>query len=563
MSIPTSAIADYAADKVAAFRQEPHQPVDLYLADPALQDELRRRLPAQVLARATPAIERMGQLTAGPLWGLMRQAEEEPPRLLQYDPWGRRIDVIKVSPAWDALQVVSANEGLVAIGYDADLGPWARTVQAALIHLFSASSAIFSCPLAMTDAAARVLLDMGPPDVQARLLPRLLSREPELFITSGQWMTERPGGSDVGLSETIARPLDDRGEEYALYGVKWFTSATTSEMALTLARIVDGAGDTPEGSKGLTMFLVEVERDAEGGLSGIEIRRLKDKLGTKALPTAELALHGVRARRVGAIGRGVPSISTMLNITRYWNAASSSSSMAQAAIWARDYADRRVAFGRPVAEHPAHRRVLMEMQAEAAGAFALVAELAGLLGRVETGLASADEQRRLRALLPIAKLTTGKQAVAVASEALEAFGGAGYVEDTGIPRILRDAQTLPIWEGTTNVLSLDLLRAEAKEGGLTAVLTDLGGRARALSPDLGDATQTVAQVLGALVTRLRALAADGDRARMEWEARRIALTTGYLLQAVLLGETAAHAGTEAARERFARFVSVRLAGPLG
>lgn len=430
------------ADAVAAFLQEPNGPVDLWLADDALQAELARRLPAEVLDRARPALERMGHLTAGPLWSLMRQAEQEPPQLLHFDPWGRRVDVIKLSPAWDALQVLSAQEGLVAIGYDPDLGPHARTVQAALIHLFSASSAIYSCPLAMTDAAARVLLDLGPEDLQARLLPRLLARDPETFITSGQWMTERPGGSDVGLSETIARPVDDRGEVYTLHGVKWFTSATTSEMALTLARIEDGADPALPGSRGLTMFLVEVEREAQGGLAGIEIRRLKDKLGTKALPTAELTLDGVRARRLGPVGRGVPSISTMLNITRYWNAASSSSAMAQAAAWARDYAQKRIAFGRPVAAHPAHRRVLEEMEAEAAGAFALVAELAGLMGRVETGLGSEDEHRRLRALLPIAKLTTGKQAVAVTSEALEAFGGAGYVEDTGLPRMLRDAQTL-------------------------------------------------------------------------------------------------------------------------
>ena len=159
-------------------------------------------------------------------------------------------------------------------------------------------------------------------------------------------------------------------------------------------------------------------------------------------------------------------ISTMLNITRYWNAASSSSAMAQATFWARDYATRRVAFGRPIIEHPAHRRVLEELEAISAAAFALVAELAQLLGRAETGQATLDEQKRLRALLPVAKLTTGKQAVAVTSEALEAFGGAGYVEDTGLPTLLRDAQVLPIWEGTTNVLSLDALRAIAKEGGL-------------------------------------------------------------------------------------------------
>jgi len=550
-------------DPVPTHIQEPPQPVDMFRADAALQDELARRLPQAVLAKTRPLLAQMGHLTAGPLWTLLRQAEQEQPYLLQYDPWGRRIDVVKTSPAWDGLQMISAAEGLVAIGYEPSLGEHARLVQAALIHLFSASSAIYSCPLAMTDAAARVLIDLGPDDLRDRLVPRLLSRDPETFITSGQWMTERAGGSDVGRSETIARPVDGSDQLYTLHGVKWFTSAATSEMALTLARIDDGRGPVVSGSRGLTMFLVEVERDQDGALDGIVIRRLKDKLGTKALPTAELALNGVRARRLGPVGRGVPGISRMLNITRYWNAACSSSAMAQAAFWARDYADRRIAFGAPVAEHPAHRRVLDEMEAQAAGAFALVAELASLMGRVEVGVATPEEQRRMRALLPIAKLTTGKQAVAVTSEGIEAFGGAGYIEDTGLPRMVRDAQTLPIWEGTTNVLALDVLRAESKERALSAVVADLGQRVAALTAPLGTQLRDVRAVYGALVARLEELNKSADRQQLEWEARRVAMTTGLLCQATLLAETAVAAGTDGAHQRLARFVSVSLAGPLG
>ncbi|NOY25253.1 MAG: acyl-CoA dehydrogenase [Oligoflexia bacterium] len=550
-------------DSVATFLQEPPQPVDLFRADAALRDELARRLPAAVLERATPALAQMGHLTAGPLWTLLRQAEQEEPSLLQYDPWGRRIDVIKTSPAWDGLQLISAAEGVVATGYDPSLGEHARLVQAALIHLFSASSAIYSCPLAMTDAAARVLIDLGPEDLRERLVPRLLSRDPETFITSGQWMTERTGGSDVGLSETIARPVDGSDQLYTLHGVKWFTSAATSEMALTLARIDDGSTPVLQGGRGLTMFLVEVERDAYGAPGGIQIRRLKDKLGTKALPTAELALDGVQARRLGPIGRGIPAISRMLNVTRYWNAASSSSAMAQAAFWARDFAMRRVAFGAPIAQHPAHQRVLLELEAVAAGAFALVAELASLMGRVEVGVATPEEHRRMRGLLPIAKLTTAKQAVAVTSEGLEAFGGAGYVEDTGLPRMLRDAQTLPIWEGTTNVLALDVLRAEAKEGALTAVVADLGLRVAALPTTVGAGTAQLRSLYNALTAKLAKLVEGDDRGQMEWEARRVSMTTGLLCQAILLGETAVAVGTDDARQRFATFVSAQLSGPLG
>ena len=506
----------------------------------------------------------MGALTQTELWHLQRQSEANLPQHVAYDPWGVRIDRIDVSEAWQELHRLSAREAVVATGYDAELGVHSRTVQAAIIHLFSASSAIYSCPLAMTDACARVLIDLGPADLRDKWLPRLLSRDPASFVTSGQWMTERTGGSDVGSTETLARPVDGSDDRFTLHGIKWFTSAATSDVALTLARIDDGRSPPVHGSRGLTMFLVEVQRDERGALVDIEVRRLKDKLGTKSLPTAELSLEGVKARRIGPVGRGVPCISTMLNITRYWNAASSSSAVSQAAQWAADYAERRIAFGRPIARHPLHRRVLEELEAEAAGALALVLELAGLLGAVEQGLATEEQRKRLRALLPIAKLTTGKQAVWGTSEGLEAFGGAGYMEDTGLPRMLRDAQTLPIWEGTTNVLSIDVLRAEHKEGGLSAIVHDLGQRLAVLDIGaLGHAGKDMADLFGMLTARLDSLAADGDRERMEWEARRVAMTTGLLCEAVYLAETAQASGDAGALRRFERLVGLRLAGPLG
>ncbi len=549
-------------DDVSRFLQAAPRPVDLFAADDALQLELKRRLPDALQDRVQALWADLGARTAGELWQLSRQAEAQQPVLVQYDPWGRRLDRIDVSPAWTRLKDMSAELGLVATGHDDALGPWARVAQAGLIHLFSASSAIFSCPLAMTDAAATVLKKQGVAALSDRFLPRLLSRDPATFITSGQWMTERPGGSDVGTTESIAVPTEQGDPVYRMHGVKWFTSATTSEVALTLGRIDDGSGDLVPGSRGLTIFLVEVEKTDEGGLDSIEIRRLKDKLGTKALPTAELALDGVKAWRLGAPGRGVPDISTMLNITRYWNACSSSSAMAQATFWARDFAAQRVAFGRPVAEHPAHQRTLAEMEADTAGSLALCLELATLLGRVETGVADDTEQAMLRGLLPVAKLTTGKQAVWVTSEGLEAFGGAGYVEDTGLPRMLRDAQALPIWEGTTNVLSLDLLRAEHKVGSLTALLTALMSRVSELPGDLGEGVHTLTALTDQLSGRVRALAADGDRARMERHARRVGLTTGLCFEAVLLGEAAA-TGDAGAIERFDVFCSHRLSGPLG
>ncbi|HEY8378859.1 MAG TPA: acyl-CoA dehydrogenase family protein, partial [Nannocystis sp.] len=379
--------------------------------------------------------------------------------------------------------------------------------------------------------------------------------------TSGQWMTERTGGSDVGNTETIARPARIVGEErrYTLHGVKWFTSATTSEMALTLARIDDGERPPTPGSRGLSLFCVEIRREPGRGWAGIQVNRLKDKLGTKAVPTAELTLEGVEATLLGEPGRGVANISAMLNVTRLYNAIASASGIRRACALARDYAGRRSAFGARLVDLPLHAATLDDMDAEAAAVLALVLETASLLGRAEAGVASESERKRLRALIPIAKLTTAKQAVALASEALECFGGAGYIEDTGLPRLLRDAQVLAIWEGTTNVLALDVLRAETREGAFSALFADLSARAEreyahVAAADLAAIRTALASLKGQVQTAM----SQGEAA-LQAAARRIALGTGHLTEALLLAE-AADAEPELAGH-FARFVAQRVRGP--
>ena len=520
------------------FIQDAPKTPDLFQVDSALQLELKRRLSSKNRTVMWPHYEALGRSTASELVELSRAAEAVPPRHVPFGAFGRRVDVIETSAAWKALKAFSAAHGIVATGYDEDLGNQRRVAQLGLLHLFSASSATYSCPLAMTDAAARVLLDN---DCEPALLRGLLSRDPSTFITSGQWMTERPGGSDVGRTETVAR---EDGDHYRLYGVKWFTSATTSEMALTLARIDEDI----KGSRGLSLFAVEVRRDDDGALEGIEVNRLKDKLGTKALPTAELTLDGLKARRIGEVGRGVATISAMLNVTRWYNATASASGMSRAVQLAKDYAQRREAFGRPLSEQPLHLRTLRSIESIAAGATAMAAEIAELLGKTECGDASDEEVARLRGLIPIAKLTTGKQAVVVASEALECFGGAGYVEDTGLPRMLRDAQVLPIWEGTTNVLSLDVLRAEQHTQSLSAVLRDLHTRVPATSH------KVLSDILRRLTEKLEVLSHSG-RDVLEQNARKVAMTTGHLVQAVLLSEAAASDfADDLAAERFEDFI---------
>jgi acyl-CoA dehydrogenase len=509
------------------FRQSPPELGDQYADDAALRGYLRATLPADVLQEVEPELRELGALSGGPWYRMQQEDRLEEPRLTQWDPWGERIDRIDATRVWRQAERAAAERGIVATAYEQKHGRFSRIHQFALAYLFAPSTDVYACPLAMTDGAARTLLDSGNTALIERAVPRLTSRDPARFWTSGQWMTETTGGSDVGLSETVARR--DADGAWRLHGVKWFTSAAASQMALTLAR---PEGNGP-GGRGLALFYLE-PRDEAGRLQGIRIRRLKDKLGTRKLPTAELELDGAPATPVGELRDGVRAIAPMLNLTRTWNAVSAIAFMRRGLALATDYAHRRVAFGRPLAELPLHADTLRGLEAEFRGALLLTVRVAELIGVREAGEGGEDTDRLLRILTPIAKLTTARQAVAVVAECMEALGGAGYVEDTGLPALLRDTHVLPIWEGTTNVLALEALRALG--GGDGAAL--LREEARTLA---GAAREPrLARVAGgamAALDRALARAAEGGEGA-EAGARRIALAIGFAMETLLL---AAHA----------------------
>ena len=256
-----------AADPPPGFLQDPPRLTNTFEADAALGDVVARLLPADLHARLLPEWRALGDAAAGPLAALAREAEADPPRHIPYDAWGARVDEVRVSPAWTALHRAAAEWGLTAVPYEGRLGPFARIHQFALLALYGPSSAVYTCHLAMTDGAARTLLEHAGADLAPRVVPHLTSRDPDRLWTSGQWMTERTGGSDVSRTETVARR---EGGAWRLWGTKWFTSAITSEVALTLAR-PEGA---PEGSAGLALFLVE-QRRPDGTRNGIRILRLR------------------------------------------------------------------------------------------------------------------------------------------------------------------------------------------------------------------------------------------------------------------------------------------------
>ncbi len=524
------------------FNQSPPELGNQYDDDRPLRSILARLVPKDAMPHVEEELRAMGELAGGELYRMSLEDRLNEPKLTQWSPYGERIDKIEVTKLWQRCAEIVPRHGVVATAYERKLGALSRVHMFALAYLFNPSSDVYTCPLAMTDGAARTLIASGNKTLTDRAIPHLTSRDPKSFWTSGQWMTESTGGSDVGKSETVAT---HQNGQYRLWGRKWFTSATTSEMSLTLGR-PEGAAP---GGRGLALFYVEL-RDAEGRMQNIEVNRLKDKLGTRKVPTAELMLRGTPAIPVVGLDNGIKNITPMLNVTRTWNTICSVSAMRRGIALARSYAKKRIAFGAPLSEKPLHLDTLADLAAETEGAVHLAFLAIEVLGRIEAGEAKPHDETLLRLLTPIAKLTTGKQVVATCSEVLECFGGAGYVEDTGLPVLLRDAQVLPIWEGTTNVLSLDALRAMGHGPDVAAALEAL------LEERVGAIADPELRVVGekARATIRRAngwLAETFGSAPMDVEAsaRRYALTLGRSLELALLAH---HADWSLANEKDVR-----------
>ncbi|KAJ4144224.1 hypothetical protein LMH87_003114 [Akanthomyces muscarius] len=408
------------------------------------------------------------------------------PFVEKHNIWGARHDVDRLvtSEGWRALRKWGAEEGAVAIGYESQYGKYNRIVQHAKNYLFSPVSGLTGCPLSMTDGTARLLRSQLPGlpashpfhETYSRLTARTGS------WTSGQWMTERPGGSDVQNTETWARyaPLSAKtGEhgrldegDYLVSGFKFFSSATDANVTMLLAKTESGK---------LSAFLAPLTKTAvaEDGstkvvTNGVRIHRLKNKFGTKQLPTAELEIKEMRAHIVGPVDRGVATISHLLNVTRAWAFMSSVAAMRRGLTISKQFAINRTVFGYPLWALPLHLRTLADIEVRVRGFTQLSFFTVSLMSFTEHGfpdsgtlpmpLPESGEEAMvvLRALTAAAKAVTSKNAVITMQECMEALGGVGYMDDPDEPenlaRALRDISVNAIWEGTTNVLSSEFVR---------------------------------------------------------------------------------------------------------
>lgn len=497
------------------FFQQPPETGNRFRTDSTLRLALQCRLPDEVYQMAAPQLDQLGDLAATVMPSLAERAERNPPCHVTFGPWGQRVDRIDVDESWLELMRLGQRQGLVALPYEDPYGIHTRIVQAGLINLFDPVCAVADCPLVMTDGAA-TLLNEHDPELARRYVPRLTAREGAW--TSGQWMTERAGGSDVARTETRAVSTGDGN--WLLHGSKWFTSATTSDMALALARPENAAA----GSRGLSLFLVEL-RNQDGGWNGIQVRRLKDKFGTRALPTAELDLCGTRAVPVGGLGNGVRKLTGLLSVARYWASIGGLAGVGHLLALARDYAVKREAFGVRLVNNPIHREWFARIAVVYDAMVVLNLEAAAQMGRVEHG----GDGTLARLLIPLTKLACARQSVWAGSELLESFGGAGYVEDTGIPRIFSNLHVHCIWEGTTSVLAHDVLRAMKKPEPGEAFIEEIVRRLTALrDPASTEVRSRIEDALESLIPMINSPS--------EEQARRLAWGMARTFQALLLAE---------------------------
>jgi len=428
------------------------------------QDATLPRLLAQYLgpegrAWLEPRLDRLGAATEQlDHWAAL--ADRHPPRWVPRDRLGCSLDELEFHPAYRDLQRISYGQGIIADYYQPDtrrlLGTAREVAKFAEGYLFSQAEQGLYCPICMTDGSAHLIERFGSVEQQQRYLPHLTATSLDQLWEGAMYLTEKSGGSDVGALETVARQVAD---QFSLHGEKWFCSNAGAEVALVLARPEGADG----GTRGLGLFILPRHRP-DGSLNGLKLQRLKDKLGTRSMPTGEYLLEGALAEPLGALDRGFLQMTEMLNLSRLYNSTASVALMRRALSECLRYGKARQSFGRPLLGHVALRQQLIDRLLDLESSLHLVFFLASCRGHVLCDCASSEQQQLLRLLTPLAKLTTGRQAVLAASEAVEFHGGNGYVEDWPLARLLRDAQVLPIWEGTTQILALDTLRSCQKEG---------------------------------------------------------------------------------------------------
>lgn len=515
---------------------------NLYSVDTELKSLLALYLPEDLLRHLRPQLERLGGLAGGTLDELAGTADRNPPTLKQRTRTGLDEQQVIKHPAYVEMERLALSEfGLAAISHrDETLGWKGRMpplVKYALTYLFVQAEFGLCCPVSMTDSLTRTLKKFGAPALVAKYLPRLTSLDFDELAQGAMFMTEQAAGSDIAATATLARREADGS--WRLTGDKWFCSNPDADFAMVLARAEDGVA----GMKGVSLFLLPRRLD-DGSLNRYRIIRLKDKLGTRSMASGEIRLEGAHAYLVGEEGRGFVQMADMVNNSRLSNGVRAAGLMRRAVAEAEYIAAERQAFGRTLDRMPLMQRQLDKLRVPAEQARTMVCQTALVLARSDAG--EPDAYALLRILTPLIKFRACRDARKVTGDAMEVRGGCGYIEEWSDPRLVRDAHLGSIWEGTSNIVALDVIRAVKREGSLPV----LRAHCERLIAE-AELAPAFAQALRDALARAAALAETAAREGGDVLARQAASALYHCTSASAMAWEAARTGS-AARLRWSQ-----------
>lgn len=517
---------------------------NLFTTDAELHKLLALYLPPELLQHMRPHFERLGALAGGPLDELAQTADKNPPTLSLRTRTGIDDQKVIKHPAYIEMERLALSEfGLAAISHRDETLGWKGQmpplVKYVLTYLFVQAEFGLCCPVSMTDSLARTLKKYGSPELVARFLPRFQSLDFDTLAQGAMFMTEQAAGSDIAA--TVTRAWQDEAGQWRLGGDKWFCSNPDADFAMVLAR----ADDAPAGMKGVSLFLLPKRLD-DGSANHYRILRLKDKLGTRSMASGEIRLEGAVAYLVGEAGRGFQQMADMVNNSRLSNGVRAAGLMRRAVAEAEYVAGERRAFGRRLADMPLMQRQLQKLRLPAEQSRTMVFQTALALARSDGGDKTAYPL--LRILTPLIKFRACRDARKVTGDAMEVRGGCGYIEEWSDPRLVRDAHLGSIWEGTSNIVALDVIRAVKREESLPALQAHFG----ALLDDLPVAP-AFAQALREALVRASALTATAAHEGGDVLARQAASALYHTCSAIAMAWEGVRGGS-AQRVEWAQLV---------
>ena len=439
--------------------------INLYTSDPVFGRLLDLYLPAALRTHLEPHLVQLGELAGGVLDELALTADKNPPTLAHRTRTGIDHQRINKHPAYVELERVAFSQyGLAALSHRGGVLDWPEPMppaaKYALTYLFVQAEFGVCCPLSMTDSLTRTLRKFGGADLIQRYLDNLTTQDFDALYQGAMFMTEQGAGSDVAATQTRAEPVADGS--FQLHGDKWFCSNPDAALAMVLARI-DG---TPAGMKGVSLFLLPRTR-LDGTPNTYRILRLKDKLGTRSMASGEIRFEGTQAFLIGQSGRGFNIMADMINNSRLSNGMRAAGMMRRACAEALHVANHRQAFGQRLVDMPLMQRQLCKLVIPAEQARTMMLQTAEALRRADAGDNEAAPLARI--LTPLIKFRACRDARRVTGDAMEIRGGCGYIEEWSDPRLLRDAHLGSIWEGTSNIVALDVMRAMRRDHSLVAL----------------------------------------------------------------------------------------------